>query len=122
MAAIERISTITIAVANQEEALAFFTEKLGFVKKTDMQAPGMRWLTVAPAMQIEVEFLLATWFPDRVGRNATCVVSTRDCQSSYAELAGKGVVFTQKPEQRPYGIEAVFQDLYGNKYALVEAH
>jgi predicted enzyme related to lactoylglutathione lyase len=120
MAAIEKLVTVTIAVANQEEALAFFTEKLGFVKKADMNAPGMRWLTVAPAAQTEVEFLLANWYPALVGKSPTCVVSTHDCQSAYEELAAKGVEFTQMPEQRPYGTEAVCVDLYGNKYALVQ--
>jgi hypothetical protein len=48
------------------------------------------------------------------------VLSTRDCQGGYEELKGKGVEFSQKPEMRPWGIEAVFSDLYGNKYALVQ--
>lgn len=120
MPTIERVVTLTIAVADQDAALAWFTEKLGFQKRADMQAPGMRWLTVAPALQTEVEFLLATWFPDRVGKNPTCVVSTQDCQNAYEELSAKGVEFTQKPEQRSYGTEAVFMDLYGNKYAMVQ--
>ena len=120
MQAIDKVSTVTIAVTNQDEALEWFTEKLGFEKRMDVRSPEFRWLTVAPAQQVDVEFLLASWFPDHVGRNATCVLSTRDCAGGYEELKAKGVEFTQKPEVRPYGIEAVFADLYGNKYALLQ--
>ena len=120
MQAIDRVSTITIAVADQDEALAWYTEKLGFEKKMDVRSPQFRWLTVAPPQQVDVEFLLASWFPDHIGKNATWVLSTRDCQGGYEELKSKGVEFSQKPEMRPWGIEAVFSDLYGNKYALVQ--
>ncbi len=120
MQAIDRVSTVTIAVADQDEALAWYTEKLGFEKKIDVRSPQFRWLTVAPPQQVDVEFLLASWFPDRIGKNATWVLSTRDCQSGYEELKDKGVEFSQKPEMRPWGIEAIFSDLYGNKYALVQ--
>ena len=120
MQAIDRVSTVTIAVADQDEALQWYTEKLGYEKKMDVRSPGFRWLTVAPAQQVDVEFLLASWFPDRVGKNATWVLSTRDCQAGYEELKAKGVEFSQAPAVRPWGIEAVFVDLYGNKYALVQ--
>jgi uncharacterized glyoxalase superfamily protein PhnB len=117
---IEKVSTITIAVKDEKEALRWFTETLGFEKRLDLSGPGLRWLTVAPRNQKEVEFLLATWFPDHVGKNATCVVDTRDCRKTYEELKRRGVKFKQEPQARPYGVEAVFQDLYGNTYALVE--
>jgi catechol 2,3-dioxygenase-like lactoylglutathione lyase family enzyme len=120
--AIDKIVTITIAVADQEQALAWFTGKLGFEKRKDISGQGMRWLTVAPPEQKEVEFLLANWYPDRVGKNPTCVISTRNLASAYEELSTSGVEFTQKPATRPYGAEAVFVDLYGNKYAMVEVH
>ncbi len=120
MQAIDKVSTVTIAVTDQDEALVWFTEMLGFEKKMDVRSPGFRWLTVAPAQQMDVEFLLASWFPDRVGKNATWVLSTRDCKGAYEELKAKGVEFSQKPEMKPWGIEAVFSDPYGNKYALVQ--
>lgn len=120
MQAIDKVSTVTIAVADQDEALAWYAEKLGFEKKMDVQSPQFRWLTIAPPQQMDVEFLLASWFPDLIGKNATWVLSTRDCQGGYEELKSKGVEFSQKPELRPWGIEAIFSDLYGNKYALVQ--
>jgi len=120
MPGIDRVSTITIAVEDQEEALRWFTEKLGFEKRHDVEVPGLRWLTVAPRKQTEVVFLLACWFPERVGKNATCVLDTEDCHQTCEELESRGVEFRHGPQQRPYGIEAVFTDLYGNSYALVQ--
>jgi len=120
MPGINKVATITIAVKNQDEALAWFTDKLGFVKRMDLSGPGMRWLTIAPKKQTEVEFLLASWFPNHVGKNATCVVATDDCKATYEEFKDRGVKFSQTPQERPYGTEAVFQDLCGNNYALVQ--
>jgi len=118
--AIDKLSTVTIAVTDQDEALTWFTQILGFEKRVDQLANNLRWLTVAPPQQSEVEFLLASWFPDHVGKNATWVFSTRDCQGGYEQLEAKGVRFIQKPEMRPWGIEAIFEDIYGNKYALIQ--
>lgn len=120
MQAIDKVSTVTIAVRDQDEALTWYTEMLGFEKRVDQTGEGFRWLTVAPPQQAEVEFLLASWFPDRVGQNATWVLSTRDCKNAYEELKERGVKFSQEPQAKPWGIEAVFADLYGNKYALVQ--
>jgi catechol 2,3-dioxygenase-like lactoylglutathione lyase family enzyme len=116
----DKVSTVTIAVLDQDEALTWFTEVLGFEKRMDQVGNGLRWLTVAPPQQAEVEFLLASWFPDLVGKNPTWVLSTRDCQGGYEDLKSKGIEFVQSPMPRPWGIEAVFVDLYGNKYALVQ--
>lgn len=120
MPGIDKIATLTIAVRDQDEALQWFTEKLDFEKRVDLSAPGMRWLTVAPKQQKEVEFVLASWFAKLVGKNAPCVLETHDCQGTYRTLKGRGVRFSQTPSEKPYGIEAVFEDLYGNTYALVE--
>jgi len=120
-ALIDRIKAVTIAVRDQDEALAWYVDKLGFAVKADIGVPGFRWLTVAPAGQEDTEFLLASWFPDHVGRNATCVLHTHDCEKGYRTLSARGVEFTQAPQAKPYGTEAIFQDLYGNRYALVEA-
>jgi predicted enzyme related to lactoylglutathione lyase len=121
-AGIDRIKAVTIAVADQEAALAWYTEKLGFEKKADLGVPGFRWLTVAPAGQEDTEFLLASWFPDHIGKNATCVLHTKDCAAAYETLSGRGVEFAQPPQSKPYGTEAVFKDLHGNRYALVQPH
>ena len=120
MSGIDKVATFTIAVRDQEEALRWFTEKLEFEKRMDVSAPGMRWLTIAPKGQKEVEFVLASWFPMHVGKNAPCVLETSDCRGTYQTLKDRGVKFSQRPTDKPYGVEAVFEDLYGNNYALVE--
>ena len=120
MPGIDRVSTLTIAVKDQDEALRWFTETLGFEKRTDETGEGMRWLTVAPKAQREVEFVLASWFPDLAGKNAPCVLETQDCRATYQALKNRNVKFSQPPTDKPYGVEAVFEDLYGNSYALVE--
>lgn len=120
MAGIDRVKAVAIAVKDQEEALAWYTEKAGFVKKADVNVPGFRWVTVAPEREPDVEFLLASWFPELVGKNGTCVLHTRDCAGTWEMLRDRGVKFHQEPQGRPYGMEAVFEDLYGNRYALVQ--
>ena len=120
MSGIEKASTLTIAVRDQDEALQWYVDRLGFVKRFDIVGEGIRWLTIAPKDQREVEFVLASWFPDQVGKNPPCVLETQDCRSTFNSLKSRGVSFTQEPTEKPYGVEAVFRDLYGNPYALVQ--
>jgi catechol 2,3-dioxygenase-like lactoylglutathione lyase family enzyme len=120
MAGIDRFACITVAVKNQDEALRWFVDKLGFEKRTDMPGPGMRFLTVSPKKQPELQIILADWFPDHVGKNPTAVLNTDDCRATFEDLKGRGVVFTEEPTQRPFGLQAVFKDLCGNSYALLE--
>lgn len=120
MPGINRFACITIAVKDQDEALQWFTEKLGFQKHVDMPGPGIRFLTVSPKHQPELQVILASWFPDHVGKNPTAVLHTDDCRKTYEELRGRGVEFTEAPEPKPFGLQAIFKDLYGNSYALLE--
>jgi uncharacterized glyoxalase superfamily protein PhnB len=127
MGNIERVVCITVAVKDQEEALKWYTEKLGFEKRMDMTPPAqgngpkMRWLTVSPKQDSELEIVLATWFPGKVGQNLPVILQTTDCERAYAEFKERGVEFSQPPQARPYGTEAVFKDLYGNTYAMRQA-
>jgi catechol 2,3-dioxygenase-like lactoylglutathione lyase family enzyme len=120
MAEITRFACITIAVDDQDKALAWFTEKLGFVKRVDRAGPGIRFLTVSPKAQPDLQLILASWFPDHIGKNPTAVLYTDDCRGAYVELGGRGVEFTEPPQPKPFGMQAVFRDLYGNSYALLE--
>ena len=130
MAGIKRVLCITVAVKDQDEALQWYTEKLGFRKHTDMPqtevegralpGPGMRFLSVSPPEQPDLQVILASWFPDLIGKNPTAILSTDDCQGTYEELKQRGVTFTEAPQPRPFGMQAIFQDLYGNKYALLQ--
>src|SRR6185437_5100786 len=121
---ITRLARVTIYVHDQDEALAFYTEKLGLEKRSDVTfGPGARWLTVAPAGQTDFEILLQSPVPamhgeefaqkisERVGQGTTWVFFTDDCRADYETLKGRGVSFSSEPQEQPYGVEAVFQDL-----------
>lgn len=120
MAGIDRFACITVAVKDQDEALQWFTDKLGFVKRVDRLGPGIRFLTVSPQKQPDLQVILASWFPEHVGKNPTAVLHTDDCRRTYGELRERGVAFTEDPQPKPFGLQAVFTDLYGNSYALLE--
>src|SRR3954452_20202533 len=111
---ITRLSHVTIFVTNQEDALRFYTEKLGFEKRMDATFGGFRWLTVAPADQKEVEMVLlepvavfdspvAQKFEElmREGKLGGCVLHSDDCQGDYDRLKAKGVEFKSPPEKKP---------------------
>ena len=130
---ITRLARVTIYVHDQDEALAFYTEKLGLKKRSDVSfGPGARWLTVAPAGQTDFEILLQSPVPamhgeefarkisERVGQGTTWVFFTDDCRADYETLKGRGVSFSSEPQEQPYGVEAVFQDLYGNSFSLLQ--
>jgi len=120
MSEITRILTVTVAVADQEEALAWYTEKLGFEKRLDREGPGFRWLTVGPKGQADLEVLLASWFPDRIGKSAMWVLETPDCRALCEDLRRRGVTIIEEPTEGAHRVEAVIEDLYGNQYELVE--
>ena len=133
-----RIANAQLWVHDQDEALAFYTEKLGFEVQTDATLPELgdfRWLTVSPAGQPDVAItlmaipgppvmdddvanqvrsLMATGFAGAI------FLTTEDCQASYEELKARGVEFTEEPEERPYGIDAGFRDPSGNSFRLTQ--
>ena len=134
---------INIAVAHlwvhdQQEALDFYTKKLGMEVRSDVSFPEMgefRWLTVAPPGQEDVAIVLMpipgppvmdTETAEQVrtvmakGFAGTVFLATDDCQKSYEELKARGVEFTETPEQRPYGIDSGFRDPSGNSIRLTQ--
>jgi predicted enzyme related to lactoylglutathione lyase len=133
-----RIANAQLWVHDQDEALAFYTEKLGFEVRTDATLPEMgnfRWLTVSPADQPDVAIvLMAIPGPPvmdeaaaeqvrslmAMGFAGTVFLTTDDCQASYEELRARGVEFTEEPEERPYGIDAGFRDPSGNSFRLTQ--
>lgn len=130
---ITRLARVTLAVRDQEEALRFYTETLGFEKRADVQfGPGMRWLTIAPPQQQELEIVLqhpnaamhgeerAAELLAGIGKSPTWVLYSTDCQADYARLLERDVRFVSPPTEQPYGLEAVFLDLYGNSYSLLQ--
>jgi uncharacterized glyoxalase superfamily protein PhnB len=133
-----RIATTQVWVHDQDEALAFYTQKLGMEVRSDVSFPEMgdfRWITVAPAGQADVTIvLMAIPGPpvmdaetaDQVrslmakGFAGTVFLATDDCYASYEELKGRGVEFTEEPEERPYGIDSGFRDPSGNSIRLTQ--
>jgi len=130
---ITKLSHATVYVLDQDEAKAFYTEKLGFTVRNDVSMDGFRWLTVGPESQPDVEIILmpAGSNPESgeqmralvsKGALGPGVLATDDCHQTYKELSAKGVEFIQEPADRPYGIEAVLRDNSGNWFSLTQRH
>jgi catechol 2,3-dioxygenase-like lactoylglutathione lyase family enzyme len=133
-----KIGSTQLWVHDQDEALAFYTQKLGLEVRSDVTVPELdnfRWLTVSPPGQDDIAItLMAIPGPpvmdaataDQVrdlmakGFAGTVFFVTDDCRASYEELKGRGVEFTETPEERPYGIDAGFRDPSGNAFRLTE--
>jgi len=125
---IRKVSYVTILVKDQEEALDFYAEKLGFETQHDETSKnGTRWLVVGPKAQKDVGLTLLRAdksSTEAVGRQGgddpLLVFQTNNCLETYKALKGKGVEFIGSPQERPWGVEVVFKDLYGNKFNLVQ--
>jgi uncharacterized glyoxalase superfamily protein PhnB len=132
------IATTQLWVHDQDVALDFWTRKVGLELRQDVTVPEMgnfRWLTVGPPGQPEIAIvLMAVPGPPVIdastakeienlmakGFAGTVFLVTEDCQKSYEELSARGVEFTEKPEDRPYGIDAGFRDPSGNSIRLTQ--
>jgi len=126
-------------VHDQDEALAFYTDKVGLELRQDVTLPELgefRWVTVGVPGQPAVAIALVTVPPAPVFEEETreqilalvakgviggLIFATDDCRASYEELKGRGVEFTQEPTEVPYGIDAGFRDPSGNQSRLVQA-
>jgi catechol 2,3-dioxygenase-like lactoylglutathione lyase family enzyme len=133
-----RIAHAQLWVHDQDEALAFYTEKLGMEVRADVTLPEMgdfRWLTVGPAEQPDFAITLmaipgppvmdaetAEQVRSLMGKGfaGTVFLTTDDVQASYEELSARGVEFTETPEERPYGIDSGFRDPSGNSFRLTQ--
>jgi catechol 2,3-dioxygenase-like lactoylglutathione lyase family enzyme len=136
---LKQLTHVNVWVHDQDEALAFYTEKLGMELRDDVTLPelgGFRWLTVGPPGQSGVALALMTVPGPPVFEEETAdqiktlmakgaagglFFSTDDCRASYKELTSRGVVFSEEPSERPYGVDAGFHDPSGNAIRLVQA-
>lgn len=125
-------------VNDQDEALAFWIEKVGMEVRADVTVAEMgnfRWLTVGPPGQPDVSIVLMPvsapplmddqtreQVRDLMGKGfaGTIFLTTEDVKSSYEELRGRGVEFVELPEERPYGIDCSFRDPSGNHVRLTQ--
>ena len=135
-----KIANAQLWVHDQDEALDFYTKKLGWEVRNDVtvaELGNFRWLTVGPAGQPDVSIaLMAIPGPpvfdadtaEQVktltakGAAGTVFLTTEDCQASYEELTGRGVEFVEEPEERPYGIDCSFRDPSGNHIRLTQVN
>jgi predicted enzyme related to lactoylglutathione lyase len=133
-----QIASAQLWVDDQDKALEFYTRNLGMEVRQDVSLPELgdfRWLTVGPAGQPDFSIVLMAipGPPVMDGETAeqvrqlmakgfagTVFLTTDDCQGEYERLVDRGVEFSEKPEQRPYGIDAAFRDPAGNHLRLTQ--
>jgi uncharacterized glyoxalase superfamily protein PhnB len=133
-----KLANAQLWVHDQDEALEFYTKKLGMEVRADVTLPEMgnfRWLTVAPAGQPDVSIVLMAipgppvMDPETAeqvkslmakGFAGTIFLTTEDVSADYEQLKSRGVEFSEPPEDRPYGIDSGFHDPSGNSFRLTQ--
>jgi catechol 2,3-dioxygenase-like lactoylglutathione lyase family enzyme len=136
---LKQLTHVNQWVHDQDEALAFYTEKLGMELREDVTMPELgdfRWLAVGPAGQPDVSIVLMAVpgppvFDEETAESLQTLVAkgaagglffiTDDIEGTYEELVKRGVEFSQPPEQRPYGVDAGFRDPSGNHMRVMQA-
>jgi predicted enzyme related to lactoylglutathione lyase len=139
MTMLNQLTNVQVWVHDQDEALTFYTEKLGLELRDDVTVPELgnfRWLSVGVPGQPDVAVTLMAIpgppvFDEETrgqimalmakGAASGLFFSTEDCRASYEELSERGVEFQQEPTQQPYGIDAGFRDPSGNQIRMVQA-
>ena len=125
----QSIGHLALLVNDYDEAITYYTEQLGFKLREDTPLPeGKRWVLVAPPGALETSLLLAkavteeqaTRVGNQTGGRVFLFLHTDDFWSDYRTMREKGVSFLEKPRQESYGTVVVFEDLYGNKWDLLE--
>jgi catechol 2,3-dioxygenase-like lactoylglutathione lyase family enzyme len=134
---LKQVSHVNLWVHDQDEALEFYTRKLGFEVREDVTLGDYRWLTVGPVNQPDVQFILSLPGPPAidpddaeqlmslVARGAvsgagSVIFNTDDVRGTYDDLTARGVEFTQEPMDRDYGIDAAFRDPSGNAFRIMQ--
>lgn len=134
---LKRLTHTQVWVHDQDEALAFYTEKLGMELREDVTVPEMgnfRWLSVGvPGQDVSITLMAVPGPPvfDEETRQQIHALlargaagglffSTEDINASYKELKGRGVEFLQEPTEQPYGVDAGFRDPSGNQFRLAQ--
>lgn len=125
----QHLGYITLVVRDYDEALSFYTKKLQFevIKDTDL-GNGKRWVVIAPCGSAECRLLLAKassaeqakFVGNQAGGRVFLFLHTDDFWRDYQRMKSSGVAFTEEPRVEPYGTVAVFEDLYGNRWDLLE--
>lgn len=124
-----RLALVTLVVRDYDEAIAFYVECMGFrlVEDTPLE-DGKRWVVVAPTGDSGAALLLArAWGTaqeartgDQTGGRVAFFLATDDFAAEYDRMRAAGVSFVESPRQESYGTVAVFEDLYGNRWDLIQ--
>jgi len=124
-----QLALVTLVVADYDEAIVWYTQALGFVLVEDTdRGNGKRWAVVAPAADGAPALLLAKAGDDaqrasignQTGGRVGFFLHTDDFHRDHAAMRGNGVEFLEEPRDEPYATVAVFRDLYGNLWDLLE--
>jgi catechol 2,3-dioxygenase-like lactoylglutathione lyase family enzyme len=127
----QQLAAVALLVSDYDEAIAYYTEKLGFelLEDTDLSAtqPGKRWVRVRPRGATETSFLLArAASPEQLaavgnqsGGRVFLFLSTDDFERDHTQMSDAGIKWVRPPTVEPYGKVAVFEDLYGNHWDLI---
>jgi predicted enzyme related to lactoylglutathione lyase len=135
---LKALTNVSVWVNDQDEALAFYTEKLGMELREDVTVPELgnfRWLTVGvpgqpdvalalmivpgpPVFEAETQAMIKTLVAKGVASGL--FFATEDCRATYEELKSRGVEFMQEPTEQPYGIDAGFRDTSGNQIRMAQ--
>jgi catechol 2,3-dioxygenase-like lactoylglutathione lyase family enzyme len=126
----QELGAVALVVREYDEAITFYVETLGFqlVEDTALPAQNKRWVVVAPPGSRGARLLLAravgadqsSRIGNQTGRRVFLFLHTDDCWRDYHAYRSKGVLFVRDPVEESYGTVAVFQDLYGNLWDLVQ--
>ncbi|HEX6328288.1 MAG TPA: VOC family protein [Jiangellaceae bacterium] len=134
---ISHLGVAGVFVTDYDEAKEFFIDKLGFELRHDLTMEnGYRWLTVGPPASPEFQLAISVPGPPTHDEETAAMLRTLlakgalsagawhtdDCRKTFAEYSARGVEFLQEPVDRPYGVEAVFRDPFGNWYSLNETN
>jgi predicted enzyme related to lactoylglutathione lyase len=120
---ITKARAVNIYVEDQQRALDFYVDKLGFELRADQpNGPDMRWIEVAPpGADTTLILLTPQGLEARIGTWSNIVYDCDDMDATYAQLRDKGVEFSQPPEVQPWGMKmALFKDIDGNEFVLVQ--
>lgn len=127
---VQSIVHIALVVKDYDEAIEFYTKQLNFTLVEDTYQPEQdkRWVVVAPPGSIGTTILLArasnpeqeSFIGNQTGGRVFLFLNTDDFWRDYKEMVGKGIEFVREPQEQPYGMVAVFTDLYGNLWDLLQ--
>ena len=128
----QSILHVALVVRDYDEAIAFYTDKLHFTLVEDTYQPEQdkRWVVVAPPNSKGTTLLLAKaskpeqepFIGNQAGGRVFLFLSTDDFWRDYNEMVAKGIKFVRPPKEESYGLVAVFEDLYGNLWDLLQVN